>query len=417
MAALTQLLAQRRQAAIDRAERVASGFPDHRSAGMEQQLELETALDDADRYERMLTSVGGAVVRREAGPYFEGGPDSFFRDLTEAARYPGNAQLAAVERLQRSAALTADVSRMTESRDIGIAAMAGTIPPRYLLEYAATAARAASPLFDALDKIPLGGEGTQVVIGRIAGTGASAGFVGEGAGPESPDVTSTALTLDVKLVTGLVTETWTFFNRAGPTSDLVIAKDLGEAVGTAAEVGIINGPGGPNSPIGMLNTTGVTTTTFTSGAPTVATLIQKICACATTAALARKQRPNVCVMHSRRWLWICSQSDTSLQPVVGLSTTPPDPTSPYVGVIGGMGVVISDNMPINLGAGADQDAVILVRKQDMFLAVDDAHMAISVILAQPMVNLWAGEYLIFSAARYPSGVGVLTGTGLNAVAT
>lgn len=413
MAALTAILQARRQAAIDRAERVAAGFSDHRSAGMEQQLELEQAIEDADRYERMLTSVGGAVIRREAGPYHKDGEHSFFADVAEVAQYGNGAAPDTAARLQRLRAMNEDV-RNIEARDIGSGTVTGTAMPSYLLEEAATAARIGSPLIEVLRGTPLDHEGMQVVIGRIT-TGATAAFTPEGSGTESAEMVSTALTLDVKFVQGKVTETWTLFQRARRTTDLVVARDLGEAVAFAAENAVINGAGGPVNPIGILQTSGITATTYTDATPTAAELVQKIAACATSATTARKRRPTLIVMHSRRWFWICSQADTALQPIVEISTEPPLPDGPYVGTIAGLPVVLADAIPTTVGG--DQDQIILIRVSDLLLAIDDRHMQVEAMIQMPNVDVWAGEYLVFTAGRYPSGVGVLSGTGLNAVAT
>jgi len=419
MAALTKLLTQRRQAAIDRAEHVASSFPDHRSAGMEAQLELETALDDVDRYERMLTSVCGAVVRREAGPYQRDGEHSFFADVVRVQRYGAASQRDSADRLQRLTVLNADKARIVEQRDNVTAAMGGTVPPTYLLDQMALAAREASPLVDVLAKLPLSEEGMTVELGRIT-TGAIADFAIEGSQLPEFDLVSAGLSLPVRGVWAKVTESYAFYERAGRTTDTVIAHDLGEAVGYATENFIINGIGGAKYPIGILQTSGVTPTTYTDGTPTAGELVAKVAACATSVSAARKRRPNLVLMSPRRWFWLTAQVDTALQPIVGLSTEPPDPNSPYVGTISGLPILLSDAIPTTVGAGLDQDQIVLLRTQDMVLALDDRHMEITASLqmnATASVDVWVGRYMVFSAGRWPAGVGVISGTGLNAIAT
>lgn len=81
----------------------------------------------------------------------------------------------------------------------------------------------------------------------------------------------------------------------------------------------------------------------------------------------------------------------------------------------GVDIYLDANIPTNLGAGTDQDRVIVLKADDLRLW--ESHIraeAFQQTFAQNLsvfVRLY--NYIAFQAARYPQSISVINGTGLN----
>jgi hypothetical protein len=121
--------------------------------------------------------------------------------------------------------------------------------------------------------------------------------------------------------------------------------------------------------------------------------VQKLAACATSVAAARRLAPGRHRHDSRRWFWICSQADSTGEPIVGLSINAP--ASPFVGTIAGLPVLISDGIPPN--TNGDQDVIIEARSTDVYLQEAPLHVEV-MLQTNPIPGLSVGVYLAFTAA-------------------
>ena len=90
-----------------------------------------------------------------------------------------------------------------------------------------------------------------------------------------------------------------------------------------------------------------------------------------------------------------------------------------VGTSCGCYVLIDDNIPTNLGAGTDEDRIIVCRPADMVYAQSTPNVVFdeSGTATALDVTFACYAYAAFTAGRYPGGVAIISGTGLNAVAT
>lgn len=398
MSTLPQLVEARRQTSLDRASMIAKRFNDPNSPVPTLQLELEQSLEDAERYAEMADRLESSM-RRGAGPYSLTGAHSFFGDLVAS-----RSDRAARERLERSQ-LTNLSSLGIEARDIGTSAMGGAVVPQFLVDAVAPTATAGRPLADAIGSLPLPEVGMSVVVGRVTTPGAAAALASETGAVSSTDFALTATTAPVCAIVARLTVSRAVFDRGRRGVDLMIASEISDLVNAEKDRLLIVGSGTSGQPAGLLNIAGASATTYTDGTPTTPELVRKLAANATTASLARRRPVEAFLMHSRRWYWLASEFSA------GSST--PLPFGPRS--VLGVPVILDDNVPVNLGAGTDEDRVLAIRPSDFRLYESPIAVAVGQT-ATTSVDIVVMAFFAAHLGRYPAGIGIVSGTGLNAVA-
>lgn len=408
MPTIIDVLRARASRAMARADELARSLSDSRSGTFDEHLELEAAIDDLDRYSRMVGTVGEVVVRSEPRTYRPDGGPSFFADVVASLR---DGDPDARTRLARHGAEMRDAG-LVESRDVGSSALSGLVPPAYLVELAAPAVNAGAPLAEMIRR-PLPDEGMQVVISRMTGAASVAAQDGEATAVSNTDQTSSALTVPVRTIAGRVAASAQLFERANAGVDAGIMVDLATAHAAEVERQLVNGTGSNGQVTGLLTQAGTTAVTYTDADPTALELVSKIGAAATVSAASRKLPPTVAVMHSRRWYWLATRSDAAA--VAQVHTTRPAGAPPQVvGSVAGVWVVLDDTIPTGLGGGTNEDRVIVARHDDLVLLestptvlVDRNNRAGGL-----GADLVLASYVAFTAGRYPGGVAIIAGTGL-----
>lgn len=406
---LVTILRQRRDATLRSLESYADRFATHDDLDLASQTELEQRLDDFALYDDLFQRVAGSAVERTAQPaiYRANGHHSFFADLVHRALYHDGA---ATGRLSDHAGgvVRSTRDRVEVTRDIGSSAVGAMVAPQYLIDLAAPVVRP-SGLLAAMRVVPMPPEGMNLLIPRVT-AGPSMEAQAENASAEETNIAVSNITAAVTSVAGRQDVSRQIFDRAPASIDRFVHPDLVEEYLSRLDDFAINGAGS-GEPTGILNQSGVTSVTYTDASPTALELLGKVTSAAKQASANRKLPMTAVVMHSRRWYWLCSQLDTAGSPAVPVSTTPPDPTSPYVGSIRHMGVIVDDNIPTT--ASTDQDRIIVCRPWDLALVADleptfDAYAASQV----EYVTLVANGYASFTAERYASSIAVISGTGL-----
>jgi hypothetical protein len=131
-------------------------------------------------------------------------------------------------------------------------------------------------------------------------------------------------------------------------------------------------------------------------------------------------------MAPRRWAWIAAATDNQFRPLVNpeasgvnvYGTNGAVVSEGYVGKIMGVPVYTDASIPTNLGAGTNQDAIIVLRASDVMLWEGVAGGTEPRIEAfeQPFAGSLGVLFRVYSfaamALRFPASVGVITGTGL-----
>ena len=134
---------------------------------------------------------------------------------------------------------------------------------------------------------------------------------------------------------------------------------------------------------------------------------------ASTAARGRASAPMFAIIHSRRWSWIRERRAVES----GLDLTLEE--SPYpecVARAGDLHFVIDDNVPTNLGAGTNEDRIVIAPADVLALFVSPPTLSVNIqtsALGNMTATISGYQYAAFNAGRgIPAAVAIVSGTGL-----
>lgn len=300
------------------------------------------------------------------------------------------------------------------------------VPPLYDLGDYADILRAGRPFADLLGSRPLPSGVDQVKIPRLT-TGTKVRVqAGDKAAVTTQDVVSAETTAELVTVAGYIDVAVQALDQSPVDTQDILFEDLQADYTLQLDTLLLSGAGpASNQPLGVLTLGGTAVVTYTDATPTPAEFYRKVGEAVATVNANRKLPPDVIVMHPARWYWLASALDTAGRPFAGFAGSFPqnvganmDRVAPEnrVGTMFGIPVIIDPNMPANLGAGTNQDTVIVARIADARFWEGTPRMS-----ARPVVDA-AGEnllvrllfyrYVIFLPGRYPTSWAKIDGTGL-----
>lgn len=358
-----------------------------------------------------------AVVLNEGRTYRPDVQHGFLSDLF-ASSYRVGDYIGASERLQRHT-----VEANTERRDIGVAAVAGMIPPQYLVDSFAPLARAGRPFLNSLNSLPLPPEGVSFFIPRVT-TGSAAAMTAEAAGFNEQDIAVTNDNPLVNLVTAQQDISRTMFMRGGAVVDKLIIPDLIGASEVALNTSAMNGSGTAPQHRGILNTAGISVISYTDATPTVGEAWPKFSDAIQRINSLRYMPGTAIYMHPRRWGWVTSAVDSTGRPLFNFTNDPGEnvvgvgDAAKYGQVVGrlqGLPVITDATIPTTLGAGTNEDIILVVRTNDVIFWEDEVMQFVfeqTASTAPGQVRLAAGRFSMFHAGRYPTAISTIGGTGL-----
>lgn len=360
-------------------------------------------------------AVNRVEVKSEALTYREDVRDHNFFSDAYAAQFLGDAQ--AQQRLARH-----QQEMSVEYRDSGSSNFAGLVVPQYLTGLAAPYLRAGRNTLDVSRSLPLPQGGLTVNVSRITtGSSVAAQNGDNGAVTEaSPD--DTLLTVNVRTYAGMVDVSRQALER-GTGVEAILAADLISAYNSSVNADAINGDGTSGTHLGILNTTGIGDIDVDDATPTGYETFQKIIKAIGTVTAARYKSPDIIIMHPRRWAYICGSLDSSNRPLAGVSVATstnivalgnPGAYGVAAGEIAGIPVVTDAGIPTNLGAGTNEDNVIVACREDLLLWEQAGSPLMvrydSVGSGTLTVRMVAFGYSAFTAGRYPGGIAKCQGT-------
>ncbi len=128
-------------------------------------------------------------------------------------------------------------------------------------------------------------------------------------------------------------------------------------------------------------------------------------------------------MHPSRWAYLLSSVDTAGRPLIvpnGAAFNQLADKGPSVvvegmaGTMQGLPVVVDANIPTNLGAGTNQDVIIVAKYDDLYLWEGALNADIFPQTFAQNASLYARIYafVAFQAARFPASIAIIGGTGL-----
>lgn len=381
-----------------------------------EKLAVDKAAADARSLELAGDKAVSVRVGREELTYRADNGGSFIADAF-AAQVRGD--FAAGERIARH-----QNEMSVEYRSVGTGAFTGLVVPQYLTDQVAPYARAGRPFADALRTAPLPSEGLSVNISRITTGSTVTAQATENADSSNTDMDDTLLTIPVRTVSGQQDASRQAIER-GTGIDTIIVQDLAAAYATELDRQLINGSGSSGEHRGILNVSGINSVTYTDASPTAAELFPKLADAIQRVNTTRFMPANLIVMHPRRWMWLMASVDSQSRPLVVPNANGPfnaygtgeNGAAMVVGSILGVPVLVDANVPTNLGAGTNEDRIIVTYADDSILweqSGSPLQLRFDQTLAgQLTVKLVCFGYSAAAAgSRYPGGVSVISGTGL-----
>lgn len=259
------------------------------------------------------------------------------------------------------------------------------------------------------------------------GLSTTAGWVAELAEkPESTAMTLATITASVFTAAGLATISNQLLNDSNPAVDQLVTTDLAKRLVALEETAFMVGSG-TGQPLGILNTSGIGTTTLTEASPkdpsAEGALLDKILDSIAGVQTAWGQ-PTALLMHPRTWTRILKSRDA-----VGHYTIAPrdnfgagyDPSTPRTFVNGpqqtlfGVEVILSNRVPTNLGAGSNESRIIVGDFREA-LILDRQGITVDesphVYFTTNQTVFRAESRVGFTAARSPLAFNIIGGTGL-----
>lgn len=299
---------------------------------------------------------------------------------------------------------------------------AGLTVPQYLTQMVAPATAALKPLIDNANMHQLPPDGMSLNISRVTTPSSAGNQATELTAVSATSLDDTLLTVPVLTAAGSQNVSRQAVER-GTGIEETTTMDLMRRVATSMDSQFINA-----ATNGLLATG--QTTTYTDASPTPQLLYPNLFKAESLLeqALLGVAVPDAVVMHSRRWNWFVSSLGSSW-PLIGGSNvasqsggivTSNEYGSGVRGILpNGLRVIVDNNLPTNLGAGTNQDPILVVATQELHVWTDP-NAPVLIRAEQPNaanlgVLLVAYSYWAASPGtglgRYANNPGIINGTG------
>jgi HK97 family phage major capsid protein len=196
---------------------------------------------------------------------------------------------------------------------------------------------------------------------------------------QQTDLTTTSVSSPVQTIAGGQTVSLQLIEQSPLNIDEIVLQDLAADYAKQLDTQVLSGSGSSGQVTGMLVQSGTTAVTWTQATPALGGaggLYAKIANAIQAIHTSRFLPPTHILMHPRRWAWAESQSDGNNRPLVVPAAGGPwnamalmdgQPSQGYVGQILGLPVFVDALIPVNGGAGSNQDTIIVAKMDDVWL--------------------------------------------------
>lgn len=379
----------------------------------------------------------GVKVLSEPKTYGRRSRHSFFSDIykstrdgdVEAAQRLGRhveeekleveARFARAEEQLKAAGFEVEARDLTRVDGAG----GGFVPPLYLVDEFTTLARAGRVFADRFNRRPLPPGTDSLNIPRITTGAAVAAQTADNAAVQETDIAETTLSVPVRTTAGQQDVAIQLLDQSPIAFDEIVFADLMADYAAKVDTQLINGSGASGQILGVLQVSGIEMVTYTDATPTVAEIYPKLADGVQRVGSNRFLPATAIFMHPRRWGWFLAALDSQNRPLV-VPTAPNNPVNAVgtndggaegpVGTLMGLPVYVDANIPTNLGAGVNEDIIIIARVEDFWLFESAMRTRIlpDVLSANLTVRLQVYAYAAATAGRYPKSTSTVGGTGL-----
>jgi len=383
--------------------------------------------------------------RWHAGPdevYRRGGRNSYFQDLAKARLDPTPD---VHERLNRHASqmdramASGDVQKQSrkwsapapENVEYRVApnrtdGQGGYfVPPTWLIGEYVEYARAARATADLCRPMALPPGTDEINLPKVS-TGTATGVqTADGAAVTSQDMTDDFVSGRVRTIAGQQDGSLQLLEQSPVGFDEVIFRDLQKDYNQKLDLQVISGTNANGQVKGILNVAGINAITYTDATPTLPELWLPLMQAASKVANGVFVLPDAISMTASRWFWANSQLDTGNRPLLGgegpmnaMGAANPRAAEGAMGRMGGLPAVADANIPANLGAGTNEDRMIVAAFDELYLweGVPRVRVLQEVLSGTLQVRFQLYNYVAFIPDRLPKSISVISGTGLIAPA-
>jgi HK97 family phage major capsid protein len=386
---------------------------DSRVAELDEQHRADVAAAEmAKRY-----APSGFQVTSEPEIYRSGpGGKSYFRDLWNSQK---NGDREAYDRLTRNA-----TARGKEARALTTVNGAGgeLVPPLWLENEFVKLARAGRVTADRVPTQALPAGTDSISIPKVA-TGTQTAIQGtQNTAVQQTDATTTAISSSVVTIAGGQTLSLQLIEQSPLNVDDMILADLAGAYAVNLNSQVLSGSGAAGQLLGIFTLSG--TNAITTGATSDAkTIYASVANAIQTIHTNRFLPPDTIIMHPRRWAMLLAAVDGQSRPLVvpnanapmnALGTMGDVVSQGYVGTMLGLPVYVDALIPTNVGAGTNQDRIIVARMADLVLWEGNvkAEAFPQTFASQLSVFVRLYNYASFQPARYTKSISVIDGAAL-----
>jgi HK97 family phage major capsid protein len=300
------------------------------------------------------------------------------------------------------------------------------VPPLWLMEEWISVARGARTTADLCRGYPLPPGTDSINIPRIASGAATAIQTADNAAVQETDMTTNAVTASVRTIAGQQDVALQLLDQSPLAFDQITFMDLGEDHAFRLNGQVISGTNAAGQVRGILSIAGLDITAYTDLSPTVPELYPKLADSANQIATTRFRPVTAIIMAPRRWYWLLAAVDSATRPLVVMTAQGPNnalaaafPANPAaeggpVGVTPFGPVFIDPGIPTNLGAGTNEDTIILGRPEEYYLWEGAIRTRVlpEVGSGTLTVRFQLYSYVAFMPDRRPVSTSVVQGTGL-----
>jgi len=284
-------------------------------------------------------------------------------------------------------------------------------------------ARAGRVTADRFTKLTLPAGTDSINIPRITTGPQVAAQTADNAAVAETDMVTNSINAPVRTLAGQQDVALQLLEQSPVAFDQIVFAELLADYYRALDAQVLAGTGAAGQLQGILGLAGTNAVTYTDASPTVAELYAKVADAIQQVIAGRFLPPTAIVMHPRRWVWFLAALDGQNRPLVVPAQSGPNNAAATstdlsmegpVGTLLGLPVYIDPNIPTNLGAGTNEDRIIVARFEDALLWEGNTRTRImpEVLSGTLTVRCQLYAYCAVAPGRFPASSAIISGTGL-----
>lgn len=372
----------------------------------------------SSRAQAVIAPVGRAVIGSEPMTYSEHGERSFVRDMVRATLSNDRAAWDHLHRHMQEVSVESRAVSRTDTSSAG-----ELVPPLWLVDSVAKTLRPARITADRLTNMALPAGTDSVNIPRITTGTDVAVQASDNGSTTTQDLVTGPVTAPVRTISGYEDVAIQLVEQSPLAGglDRLIFSDLLAAYNYRLDQAVINGVGTAGDLLGMLNTVGIGTVTYTAGTPTASGIITAVAQGLSTVAKNRYMGAEAIVCSPSVWYFLVGAVDGSNRPLVVPNANGPFNASGVVDVAGGAQGMVGNilGVPVFLDAAmpntlsTNQTAILISSFSDTFLMESGTKTRVLPDVGSATLTVRFQLYAYAAiAARYPAGIAKVVGTGL-----